>query len=111
MSPQALEPNEQGNAKVKLVVLSDDAVDATTLDLASVRVGGAGVSVKGNGQLFARTEDVNGDGRADLVLRVDRKELVRSAALADDTQELVLTATLGDGREIEGHGAVRIAGN
>ena len=111
VSPQALEPNEQGNAKVKLVVLSDDAVDATTLDLASVRVGGAGVSVKGNGQLFARTEDVNGDGRADLVLRVDRKELVRSAALADDTQELVLTATLGDGREIEGHGAVRIAGN
>ena len=111
VSPQALEPNEQGNAKLKLVVLSDDAVDATTVDLASVRVGGAGVSVKGNGQLFARTEDVNGDGRADLVLRVDRKELVRSAALADDTQELVLTATLGDGREVEGHGAVRIAGN
>jgi hypothetical protein len=52
--------------------------------------------------------DVDGDGDADLVLHFERAELVARGDLNATTTELVLRATLTDGRKIRGVDAVRV---
>src|SRR6266704_2948668 len=89
---------------VPVAILSSDRFDATAVDPRSVRLAGAGVALKGDGAPAAFTDDVNGDGRLDLVVHVETEALQLSAS---DTQA-VLTADTFDGRAIAGTDSVRI---
>jgi hypothetical protein len=85
-------------------IMHADATTDPTVDPRSVRLAGAGVALKGNGTPTAFIDEVNGDGRLDLVVHVETEALQLSAS---DTQA-VLTADTFDGRAIAGTDSVRI---
>ena len=82
--------------KVSTVTLGDDAGHGTP------------VAMRPNGSYMASAEDVNGDGRPDLVLHVDRAALIAAGALTPSSTQLVLLAELTDGRQVRGADAVRV---
>src|SRR6266702_1236709 len=96
--------NLGSGGNVPVAILSSDRFDATAVDPRSVRLAGAGVALKGDGAPAAFTDDVNGDGRLDLVVHVETEALQLSGS---DTQA-VLTADTFDGRAIAGTDSVRI---
>src|SRR6266704_1485635 len=63
--------NLGSGGNVPVAILSSDRFDATAVDPRSVRLAGAGVALKGDGAPAAFTDDVNGDGRLDLVVHVE----------------------------------------
>ena len=101
--------NAGANGKLPVKVLSTASFDATSIDPATVTLGDgegsdARVVRKNNGALMASSEDVNGDGRADLVLHFERSELNDIGGGV-----LVLGGTLGDGcRQVRGSETVRV---
>ncbi len=96
--------NLGSGGNVPVAILSSDRFDATAVDPRSVRLAGAGVALKGDGAPAAFTDDVNGDGRLDLVVHVETEALQLSAS---DTRA-VLTADTFDARAIAGTDSVRI---
>jgi hypothetical protein len=67
------------------------------------------VAQRGNGTAFASLEDVNGDGRLDLLAHFDRESLALTGALASPSTRLVALAQLSDGcREVAGNVAVHV---
>jgi len=96
--------NLGSGGNVPVAILSSDRFDATAVDPRSVRLAGAGVALKGDGTPAAFTDDVNGDGRLDLLVHVETQALQLSAS---DTQA-VLTADTFDGRAIAGTDSVRV---
>jgi DNA/RNA endonuclease G (NUC1) len=97
-----LRPRDNGNHRISFYVLSTSSFDATSIVAATARIGGVGVAVKQNHtDLETDARDVNGDGRTDLVLDFYRADLVSAGALTPSTTQLVLTANLVDGRQIE----------
>ncbi len=69
--------NLGSNGVVPLAILSTPDFDATTVDPASVSLAGADVAVRGKGNRYmASNQDVNADGRLDLVLHVETENLV-----------------------------------
>lgn len=108
-NPLAL--NLVGNGLLPVAVLTVGSFDATALDVSSILLRGDGqlgvpVSKRPNGTYMASSEDVNGDGRADLLLHFERKRLVREH-LTLETTRLVLHGTTVVGVEVEGVDAVR----
>lgn len=79
---------------IPVAVLSTSEFDATTIDPATIRLAGAEVAVRGKGQHLARAEDVNKDGRLDLVCQVETVSLT----LDPDVGEVWLT---GETRNFE----------
>jgi hypothetical protein len=69
--------NLGSNGVVPVAILSAAGFDAPAeVDLATVKLAGAGVAVRGKAnRLMASSEDVNGDGLADLVLQVETENL------------------------------------
>ena len=104
-----------GDGRIPVAVLSSETFDAPTLvDGATVTLGdgaspGAPVALRMNGTRMAGVEDVNGDGRPDLVLHFERDALMANGLTANTTT-LRLLATLTDGRQVIGSEAVRIVG-
>jgi hypothetical protein len=70
-----------------VAILSSYDFDPTRLDPSTVRVGGAPATVKS-------TSDIDGDGRADLVVTVDRANMAISA----NAREIAITAQTRDGQ-------------
>jgi hypothetical protein len=99
---------DNGEKKIVFHVLSTATFDARSVATATARIGSVspGRDV-GNDKREASFEDVNGDGRPDLVLEFARNRLVQAGLLTSTTRELVLFADLTDGRQIEAHGAVQ----
>jgi len=65
---------------IPVAILSSDEFNATQVDPSSVTLSGAGVAVRGKGNnTLAHIEDVNGDGRDDLLLQVETENLSASA--------------------------------
>ena len=60
---------------VPVAILSTEAFDATTVDPTSVTLAGSRVKVKGKGTPMASLQDVDGDGRRDLVVHVSTDAL------------------------------------
>jgi hypothetical protein len=61
---------------IPVAILSSDTFDATQVDPSTVTLAGAGVAVRGKGNKYlASEEDVNGDGRLDLVVHVETENL------------------------------------
>lgn len=87
-----------------VAILSSAFFDARTVQAETVRLAGAGPRRLGNGRVSFTIQDVNGDGRADMVLKVETQDL----ALTSSDAEAVLTGETLDGTPIIGRDAVRI---
>lgn len=72
-SPNSINLGSKG--VVPVAILTTDEFDATTVDPSSVTLAGAEVKVKGKGTPMATLEDVNNDGRMDLVVHVSTEAL------------------------------------
>jgi len=100
--PNSINLGSKGN--VPVAVLGTETFDATTLDLASLSFAGAPVITKKNGTFQASFEDVNNDGRLDLVLHFDTQKL----ALTSSSTEATLTGSTIGGRCVSGTDSVNI---
>ena len=87
-----------------VAILSTATFDATTVNPITITLAEALVKLKGNGTPMASFQDVNGDGRLDLVVQVNTTALELSTG---DTQA-TLTGQTFDGKSITGIDSVRI---
>ncbi|MGH7274913.1 MAG: hypothetical protein ACREIQ_10715, partial [Nitrospiria bacterium] len=69
-----------------------------------VTLASAPVKLKGNGQPMASTQDVNGDGRLDLVVHVETEALELSAT----DQQAILKGKTTAGVKIRGSDTIRV---
>ena len=100
--PNAINLGSKGLTPV--AILSTATFDATTLNPATVKLAGAAVALKANGQPMASIQDVNGDGFPDLVLQVSTSSLQLAPASATAT----LTGQTFGGQNIQGTDSVVI---
>ena len=91
--------NLRSRGKVPVAILSTDTFDATTVDPASLLFAGAPALSTGLG-----FEDVNGDGRLDLIAHFDTSSL----NLTQSAVEACVTGETFDGQPFEGCDSVRI---
>jgi hypothetical protein len=89
---------------VPVAILSTASFDATRVDPLTVTLGSAPVKLKGKGTPTAASEDVNADGRLDLVVHVETEALQLSET---DTQATLEGRTI-DGKLIRGSHSVRV---
>ncbi|GAB1343038.1 hypothetical protein MASR1M101_21650 [Gemmatimonas sp.] len=86
---------------VSVAILSTPTFNATTADPSRIRLGNESgidtpVAKQNKGSYHAKVEDVNRDGRADLVVMFDAKQLAANGDIAVGTTQLVLRGFLGD---------------
>jgi hypothetical protein len=96
--------NLGSNGVVAVAILSSATFDATTVDPLSVTLASSPVKLKGNGTPQVNFQDVNGDGRQDLVVHIQTEAL---ALNENDTQAVLEGETFG-GAAIVGTDMVRI---
>ena len=96
--------NLKSHGTVPVAILTAATFDATRVDPTTVTLAGALVKLKKNGTPMAAYEDVDGDGRADLVLHVSTQDL----QLDESSTEAVLKGWTFDEKAITGADAVRI---
>ena len=89
---------------VPVAIFSTTTFDATTVDPLTVTLASAPVQLKGKGTPMASTQDVDGDGRLDLVVHVETEALELSQT---DTQA-VLEGQVSGGTMIRGNDSVRV---
>jgi len=95
--------NLKAKGVIPVAILSDATLDATTLDVRSIRFGpGGAVEVHGKGHV----EDVNGDGRNDLVLHFD----VQASGIACGATSASVSGQTSSGRQFSGSDAVSTTG-
>jgi subtilisin-like proprotein convertase family protein len=87
----------ESSEPLKVAILSRDDFDATLVDPDSVRLAGAPVLRTKTGVATYFVEDVDADGRPDLVVEIDARSLFEP-----DGGFLTLTGATLDGRSIEG---------
>ena len=92
-SPTTIEPTREGMLPV--AILSTAEFDAATVDATTVRIGPSGTEAE---PFKYMSEDVNRDGRADLLILVRVQDM--KATCKD--QIIRLTGTTGRGGKIEG---------
>ena len=100
--PNAINLGSKGLTPV--AILSTATFDATTANPATVKLAGAPVALKANGQPMASIQDVNGDGIPDLVLQVSTSNLQLTAASTTAT----LTGQTFGGQNFQGTDSVLI---
>ena len=97
-----------------VAVLSSATLDATTLDPATIVLGDESgtdtpVGERKNGRYYATFEDVNKDGRLDLVLQFEVPALVANGDLTLASTSLTLRGVLGNGcSHVRGAESVRV---
>jgi hypothetical protein len=97
--------NLHSKGTTAVAVLSGAGFDARDVDPATVRLEGAPVAVKPNGTFMASAEDVDGDGRLDLVLHVETQAF--TTLLVGDTSADLTGATFA-GAAVHGSDVVRV---
>jgi hypothetical protein len=100
--PNSINLGSKGN--VPVAILSTETFDATTVDVSSLKFAGAPVQKRKNGTFMASFEDVNGDGRPDLVLHFETQAL----GLTSASTEATLTGLTNTGRCVSGTDSVNI---
>lgn len=105
-SPNAI--NVKSNGKFDVAIFSTSTFDARQVDLDTIRFGHAGtedsLSRKPHGQPRYQFEDVNGDGRPDLVVSVETE---RTGFAAGDTRGYLTARTFG-GLDLAGEDSVEV---
>lgn len=96
--------NLTSNGSVPVAILSSSTFDATSVDPTTVTLAESGARLRGNGTPMASAEDVNGDGRADLVVHVATRDL----QLTQTDTEAVLTGRTFSGIAVRGTDTIRI---
>jgi hypothetical protein len=96
--------NLRARGALPVAILGSADFSVADIDVSTIRLAGAPVLVKGNGQPMASVEDVNTDGFLDLVVHIDREAL----ALTPADTEAVLEGTTHDGRRFRGKDTVRV---
>ena len=89
---------------VPVAILSTADFDATTVDPLSVTLASAHVKLKGKGTPMASSQDVNGDGRLDLVVQVETEAL----QLSETSTKAILDGKTFSGMAIRGTDSVRV---
>ena len=108
--------NPRSRGELPIAVYGTPAFDPTRLDLTTISLGNGKsaavpVSRRPNGEPRSAVEDINGDGRADLVLQFAREQLETAGLLVPPSARLILLGQLLDGcQEVSGSDAVRILG-
>lgn len=105
-----------GGAPAGMVILhclSTASVDMTTLVASSGLLGDnvgteSPVAKRNNGTYYQSAEDVNADGRLDLVLHFNRSDMIANGDLVAGMPALFFRGTLADGRQVAGTDAVRV---
>jgi hypothetical protein len=96
--------NLGSNGTVPVAILSTADFDAAKVDPLTVTLASAPVKLKGKGTPMFSIEDVNGDGRPDMVAHVSTQALV----LNPNDSEAVLEGWTTDGIPIHGSDTVRV---
>lgn len=96
--------NLDGNGTIPVAVLGDAELEPSHIDPGTLELNGLVITHRGNGSPRCETEDVDGDGYADLVCHFD-DDLSRWTG-PDDVA--TLTGALFDGTAIEGSDAIRL---
>jgi hypothetical protein len=95
--PNCVNSNDRG--VIPVAILSSASFDATQVDPGSVRLEGQAIKAVGNGsRLLAHAEDVNGDGRRDLVVQIQDVD----GSFAGGSGTATLTGTLLNGVPFRG---------
>ena len=97
--------NLGSNGVVPVAILGSADFDAATVNPSTVTLAGATVKLKGKVENVGSLEDVNDDGKLDLVVQVYTSEL---PALGLGDSVIFLTAYTYNGLAITGSGSVRI---
>ncbi len=101
-SPNSINLGSVGT--VPVAILSTASFDATQVDPASVTLSGAALALKGKGTQMYSLEDVDADGRLDLVVHVTTSAL----QLNENDTSAILEGRLYDGTLVKGSDTVRI---
>lgn len=96
--------NLGSNGVVPVAIISSATFDATTVNPTTITLAGASVRLRGNGTPMTSVQDVNNDGRLDLVVQVSTEAL----QLSDGDTQATLTGEMSDGKTITGNDSVRI---
>jgi sugar lactone lactonase YvrE len=96
--------NQGSNGVVPVAILSTPSFNAQTVDAATVTLASAPVRLTAKSKLLSSFQDVNGDGRLDLVVQVETSALQLSAA---DVQA-VLEGRTFTGLLIHGVDSIRV---
>ena len=96
--------NLGSNGTAPVAILSSETFDATTIDPLTVTLAGANVRLKGKGTPMSSFEDINKDGRLDLLVHVETEAL----ELTDTSTEAVLEGKTFSGRRIKGTDTVKV---
>ena len=96
--------NLKSRGSLPVAILSTSTFDARTIDISFIRIAGAPVRTKPNGQPMFSYQDVNGDGLLDLVVQIDTEQL---EITSNDTQAN-LTARTKNGLSIIGHDSIKL---
>jgi hypothetical protein len=91
-------PMNLGSSTVPVAILSTSTFDARSVDPTTVTLASAPVKLKGNGTAMASFQDVNGDGRLDLVVNVQASAL----QLSSSSTTAVLKARTSGGLPVKG---------
>jgi DNA/RNA endonuclease G (NUC1) len=96
-----------------VAILTTGTFDAAQINISTVTLGnGTGtetsVAKRNNGSFYASLEDVNRDGKLDLVIQFSIPELQQNGDLTSSSTGLLLQSTLKDGVPIQGSDKVWI---
>lgn len=99
------------NGVLPVAILGSAEFYVTEIDPITIEIGGVFLATRGPAKapkLAYSFEDVNGDGYLDMISFFEVQQLVGEGVLGEPTTELLITATLKDGTQIEGTDSVRI---
>lgn len=99
--------NLRSRGTTPVAIYGTESFDASTLDPRTLTLAGGTVAVRPNGTVQASLEDVNGDGRLDLVVHV-YTETMNYQALTGQTGSVTLEGKTYNGELVRGTDSVRI---
>ena len=108
VNPERITRQGAGDGQVIVTIRGTQAVAASAIDLASVRIGNVPADVTGNDGFKSQVQDVDNDGIADLIVHFKRSALIGDGQVTSRTTQLLLRANLTDGRQFEARGPITV---